>query len=302
MENGSTRREELRMISDLIDGRLAGSERAEAIRRIEGDEALYEVFAETARYRESRVESRVVSFPRRRVAIVGGLLAAALALVVVLPRLGKGEPLSTQALAKALTADGGLVATLAAPNWFEVRWSVMRGTTAMPDAADMAFRIGVRSIDLEVALRTRRLEQARILSERLAHLLSGLDPPALAVVGYRQLSREIEAHEESASPAALLENSGALAALVAEELQLEVLNLTFGRWCEAGRLAAVSGNTELLTSDEFREFVPRLAERGDWDPEVVLEIERLRDLLQPELNDLQLAAIAVSFEAILAQG
>lgn len=49
-------REELQMISDLVDGRLAGSERSEAVRRIDGDEALFEVFAEVARYRHSRTQ------------------------------------------------------------------------------------------------------------------------------------------------------------------------------------------------------------------------------------------------------
>lgn len=177
----------------------------------------------------------------------------------------------------------------------------MRGTAATPESAvDLAFRLGAQSVDLEVALRAGRLEHARRLSERLARDVSSLDSPVLAVQ-YRDLSRRIEVREESGSPRGLLELSRQLAGFMAEDPQIEELSLTFGRWCEAGRLAALSGNRELLTSDEYRGFLRRLAERSGRNRRIAAEIERLRDLLGPELDDLQTAAIGASLRAILAE-
>jgi hypothetical protein len=49
---------DLRMICDLLDGRLHGAERTAAFARIDEDEALYETFVETVRFRVAqRAES-----------------------------------------------------------------------------------------------------------------------------------------------------------------------------------------------------------------------------------------------------
>ncbi len=41
------------LIAAFLDGRLSNSERREFLERLDRDEALYEVFAETVRYRQN---------------------------------------------------------------------------------------------------------------------------------------------------------------------------------------------------------------------------------------------------------
>lgn len=235
-----------------------------------------------------------------------GLLAAVLALVIGAPQLMSRDALSAPVLAKALTADGGLVG-LSAPGWLEPQWSeTPGGLGSAVSAGDLKFRIGVLSLDLEVALREQQVGSAVVLSRRLARALSTLESSrhdlSGPAAGYLELAAQLEALEEHDSLSAATKASRRLAETTALDPGLDALSLTFGRWCEAGRLAGLSGNTDLLASEAFRQYVQRLAEREDWPPKVAAEIVRLRDLLQPELNDLQVAAIAVSFEAIVARG
>ena len=54
---------DLKMICDLLDGRLGGAERTAAFARIDEDDALYEVFVETVRF---RIAQRAESLPLER--------------------------------------------------------------------------------------------------------------------------------------------------------------------------------------------------------------------------------------------
>lgn len=230
-----------------------------------------------------------------------GAAGAALAVVVALAWFAPRDPLRPSALAKVLIAPGGLAAVGEA-DWFEPRWTDAGSLkTSSSPRFDAAFRFGVQNLDLEAALRLGRIESAAVLAARQGGVLDGLGLKELAGE-YRQLAAQLEALEAGDSVAALRRLSAGLAEEVAQSSALDPLSLTFGVWCEAGRFAGLGGNAKLLTSDGFRGFLQRLEPVGDWHPGVEVELERLRDLLQPELNDLQMMAIAVSFEAIVARG
>jgi len=166
---------------------------------------------------------------------------------------------------------------------------------------DRWFLVGVRTLDLEVALRMRQVGPARTLSRQLAGAMSDLSDMGELAAGYDQLAEKLETHRGQTSTQAGRIGSR-LTEMTARAASRDELSFSFGLWCEAGRLAGLSSNVDLLTSRSFREFLSRLDERRNWHPKVAVEIERLRDLLRPELNDLQVAAIAVSFEAIVALG
>ena len=68
MRRRTVLRQDLELLSDLIDGKLTKAERAEALRRVESEEGMYEVLVETARYGEAGqtpvVRARSSSFSR----------------------------------------------------------------------------------------------------------------------------------------------------------------------------------------------------------------------------------------------
>lgn len=301
MGQGVTGRDQ-QMISELVDGKLRGARRDEALRRIESDEALYEVFVEAARYREvdGRRRDRARRWRGPMVALFGLPLIMALALVVAWVGSRSADPLTSAALVRELVTQPRMAVVLARNDWFVPRWPDPPAAGAVAPPADPAFRAGALTLDLELALRQRQPRAAASVARRLAVELATTVGGAAG--GYSELAAALDGPPSSADWRGLRRRAATLAERTVASPGFDARRLTFGRWCEAGRLAADSGNQRLLTSDGFRALLPGLVERDDWDPAVATELERLTDLLRPELNELQVAAIGVGFEAILARG
>jgi len=239
---------------------------------------------------------------RSRLAVVG-LLAMVLAIAALLLLLRPGPSLTAAGLAQSLITQGGLSSPLAERDWFQPGWGESAGVSAADEALrEHAFRIGVQMVDLEIAVRSSQMHPARILAKRLEALLTASDLPDLAL-DFRRLARSLEAGStDPRAIEALLETSSELARRLAETGVFREVDLQFGRWCEAGRLAARSANPQLLASSHFRAFLDSLAAE-DWNAEVTGQIELLKDLLRPELeSDLHLAAVETSFRRIIGSG
>ena len=283
------------LIAAFIDRRMSLEERQAFMRRLDDEEALYEVFVETVRFRdqESARSAAVVVHPaaRRqwsRLAAIAAVLAVALATPVLLRNVGDDE------YAEVLTANDRLGRGLG-PEWFEQGWSRTRGVGLDRPEQDVAFRVGVQAVDLGVALRLERRDEAAILARRLEADLGALElsqPLRLCYEGVRKLIEGGAPRQEA------LTMAGSTACLFAESFpELESAH-SFGRWAEAGRLAARHGNRDLLGSRPFASDLRRLRS-GDWHDGVASELETIADLLDAPAEQLDLERLAAAFTAII---
>ena len=298
MTNGGLDTRDQELIAAFIDGRMPEEERRAFMRRLDEEEGLYEVFVETVRFRDrqSGRPATVVEHPasRRwsRLAAIAALVAVAVATPVLLRTLGGGE------LVEMLAADDRLGLALGG-GWFEQGWSRTRGIAPGGPETDAAFRVGVQVVDLEVALRLGRDEEAVILTRRLERDLGAIElsqPLRLCYEGIRELIAGGTPGDEALAMARSTE------CLFGERFPELAAANRLGGWAEAGRLAARAENRDLLESRRFGRELRDLRQVGDWDPVVATRLEEIDALLEVPAPDLDLPALAKAFTAIIDEG
>lgn len=285
------------LIAAFIDKRLSAEERTVFMRRLDEDEALYEVFSETVRFQDQQTgrPATVLGHPRNRARWLVPAVAAAVLAVAAAALLVPG--LSERSYAETLVARGGLD-TSPGGDWYAPSWAVTRGIDAALPEADAAFRAGVLAMDLEVALGLELSEDAFILTRQLESVLAGVDRSE----GLQALYRRLGARLEAGAPGDELSELAARAdGLFVEQLPDLERAYRLGRWAEAGKLAARSGNRELLSSRSFGRDLRSLG-RERWDPRVAAALETTAALLAVPEGQLALEALEAAFETILAEG
>ena len=296
MTDSGLKPRDLEMIAAFVDRRLSEEERRAFQERLDKEEALYEVFAETVRYRDQQTSAPavVIEHPAsrrrwRRLAAVAALVAVAVATPVVLRNLG-GER-----YAERLVADGRLDP---APGggWYEQGWRRTRGISALPEA-EAAFRAGVLAIDLEIALRLARREDAADLTRRLESTVASMELAELSLARYERLRLRIASGAPAAELLELAEKAESGFAARFPELGSPY---RLGRWAEAGKLAAGSGNRDLLRSRAFRRELGELTSgQEEWDESVRARLQSIGELIDRPANELQLDALGTAFTAII---
>jgi hypothetical protein len=309
--------EDLELVAALLDGCLDTDERHRAIARIEADEPLREVLADTLRFREEGDRatggSSVSRGPWRsgRWGWAAAAAAAVLALAVVW-RLPEREPTFAVAELGRELAEPSLEAELTGA-WYEQTWSVTRGPApeALAPGAVIPFRLGVRAMDLEAALQAGRSEDAVLLTRRLEGLLgevegtepqlrayaevrARLQPPAMAADEPRDLGlrRAMPGHRTGSLEAARLADR-----LNAEHPGFDGYGL--GKWAEAGRLAALSGNAMLLRSRSFRLGLEQALEGGP-DARGAAALQRLQSALLSDPRTIDMDSVARDLAEFIA--
>src|SRR5262249_31182097 len=154
---------DLELLAALFDGRLSGEERAQAVKLLaESDEAL-EIFANVVRDQGGEDAKVIPIRSSRRWSqwkVVVPVAAAAAVAIIMIPRLA--GRLGTESLAAQYAiqlTDAPHVSDALREGWTERGWSVTRGvgreTPGTPRAVEpkYVFRLGVRSVDLQVSLR-----------------------------------------------------------------------------------------------------------------------------------------------------
>src|SRR5687768_8019818 len=187
-------------LAAFLDGKLEASERARVLRILAENPEASEAFADAAHAvaalntdAEGRSDAAVVPIARavrRRgwLVAIPALIAAGIAAVVVLPRLGDND-LAPAALAARLTTvpgpgDGSLAGRFGA-EWDQPGWSVTRGEGSEVPAPSRAFRLGARATDVEIALRAQDTTALRLVAADLVRLVSGVDGGNAAAAQYQ---------------------------------------------------------------------------------------------------------------------
>ncbi len=275
---------DLEELAAFIDGRLSGERKARVEERLLRDEDYYEVFVETVEFKEHDQKSEqkggeVVKGPAAwwrspRVVGVASLAAAALLVVVVGLRLPSQNPSAADWVAHLNVAD-----IVTREYWNDPGWSRTRGTEDCDGAEDCAFPLGVRSVDLQVALVAGQRQDAKGAAARLKNLVVGADFVWLTG-SYANLQDQVEGtdFDELLAQAVQVEES-------LRESFVDPLNsrrFALGQWAQASRLAALTRDAEALASilRDMPEVRP-----GDGITSQVERLENLRESPEPDFDD-----------------
>ncbi len=276
---------DLEDLAAYLDGRLADELKARVEERLLRDEDYYEVFTESLRFQEEQAEEtggEVVTpavWWRSWKTMAPLAVAAALVAALGLPRLMLGPP--TGELLKRLDV-GAVVA--AGDEWADPGWPRLRGDSRSDlEPEQRAFRIGTRTVDLQVALVAGDRAAASLAA---AQLDQWADDDFLVPIGaYADLRARINGGE----PDALKIQAADLEDHLAEGLEDAAgRRYALGRWNETGRLAALAGDAEVLAGIWRRRRVARGIEK------IEPQLERLEDALEQPAPNFAAAAAAFS--------
>lgn len=246
------------VIAALIDGRLTGEAREQAIHQLAESEAAFEAFAEALRSRAGAHATAPTPVPfvrRRRIPAVRPLAAAAVVLLLVggsisvyLIRQDGGSAPAARLVAAVIDRNPVL-----AEGWSQRGWSVTRGGPSRLVEPSLAFRLGVRTVDLHLALALGDTSEAQVFLGEIAGWLAEIDLSQLVQARYERLGEQLAGEE----PADIL----GLAAEAEQSLEGFLASPSFrlGRWSEAALVSAREGVPDLFESSQTEQFLERQA-------------------------------------------
>jgi hypothetical protein len=252
---------DLEDIAAFLDGTLPAGQRARLTEHLASCESCYEIFAGAARLLEdSREPEAAPAAPPRpfeprhqpravvplrwwgAAAALAALLAATAGVLVVRWRSAPEVALSTERLAQTLEGNREVIAQIPWQGRIKRGGSPEEGREQAID--QQFFRLGVRFLDLRLALAGNNREGAQDTLRRLGVLLDENFYVPLPDVrnSYRQLNTALQ---HGAAPASLLGTARALEEKGFEGA-IEPRFVALGRWTEACRLAGLSGQAGLF--------------------------------------------------------
>ncbi len=286
---------DLEDLAAFADGRLTGAEREQAVRHVADCERCYEIFAEVVRLQEAAAEearadvqdtgpplAEVVLHPKSRSWLwpSGAVAAAALVLMVAAPLLRNDD---------VPTPD---------PGWDEHRWPEFRSGDGGPwSEQEGAFRLGVLSIDLEIALKAGRAERAVALTYRLEETLRSVESTEPQRALYGNLRERLERGEEPATLAKPAETATGFLEL----LSMPPSYYTLGRWVEQGRRAALAGDRRFFSRRETSRVLREL-EHVELPPNVFRAMTTVRELIAQGPGSADLVPLEEALTEIITQG
>lgn len=302
---------EVEAIAAFLDGRLGGEERERVVAHLADCGDCYGLFVDAARLvreEESAGDSatgdggdgattaavdlagRLLRPARsrwRRRALGGAVLAAAavLMLLVAVPvarYFGSSAQPPTVAEVSAHLAPSA-AAPLVASSWEAHDWPAARGPEVMPtDEEVRAFQVGVRVVEMDLALAAGDRALAELLTHDLEARLHGLDSLLTLYADDVGIRGRLA---EGASQADLLllnrQADGFLAPNESEDYPGFVNGFWYGlgKWAGAAKIAAASGQPEFFSDRSNRRFL-RQASKTPVPEAVAARLERLDRLVR----------------------
>jgi hypothetical protein len=296
---------DLDLIAGLIDGRLSGAERERAIEQLSESEAAFEIYTDALRVRSDLPGAAgdiiPLSTAKRRPAppwrTIGSLAAAAVLAVAVVPQfMARRNAAAVDAPASQITMTLARQPDLSrrlAGEWDSRAWSVTRGASATVDTT-LAFRLGVRTVDLNVALTLGDTARAARLTGELVESLGRTDLSEMARAEYVELRTQLTRGE---SPADLTERASH-AERTLDEL-LDSFWFAFGRWTAGGDLAARTGTTEFFAAPLTERFLKVAAKRQGLERADAEILDRIATLARKDVNGETMNTLRQLFETLI---
>ncbi|MEO6527508.1 MAG: hypothetical protein ABIP93_12840 [Gemmatimonadaceae bacterium] len=227
------------------------------------------------------------------------LAAAALLFIVRRPSGERGASASSQFMAQAapvLMPDGATLTTQLGSDWLNPGWAVVRGEGASLSRSALAFRIGVRSAELTVALRAADESAVRRVVPLLAALARAVDSGApVALI--------IEGVTDSVAFTSVKDRLGVIndARLLASDDFL----FDLGAFAETTRLAQGSGVLSRLvtlapTRAELDRLVRASTQAAPSDSALARYLSRAKAAIASTVPDV--GAFSASMDSVLATG
>lgn len=243
-------------LAALLDGKLDQSRRAELLARLGSSEEALEAYAnasavvnelEAGDTTRSTAPSKLTGRAPRRVPRWSWMaIAAALAGIAVAPWLwtrarsfDRGDPLQFV----SLVAPPGRALP---PQWYGTPWPGTRGAGEPLTGTARAGRLGVRLVDLELAVRSRDATVAQATAE-IINLVESLPAASPVAAVYREIGQRAAAGADPQELESLLARGRvAVAELAGPDL------VRLGAWAEAGRIAAAQRNPGFFRAQASR--------------------------------------------------
>lgn len=303
---------DLELLAAFIDGRLSGEERARAVKLLaDSDEAL-ELFANALLDRppsdlspdlESDVKVVPIATARRwrQWKVVLPVAAAAALAIVMVPRIG--GPGRNGAMgnryAMELTQDPRFASSLR-QGWEDRGWSVNRGretpgTSRAGSAAEsrLAFRLGVRSVDLHVALRTADTTLAANLAGEILDMLGAvqfLDPVAAS---YSELKSRLSTDPVARSIERASDAERKLSDILGSP------SFAFGQWVGAANLAAQTRSRTFFESSNGTRFIRSAMPAGSLVTEDSAALQSIDSHTAQKLDDRALEEVHAVLQTVI---
>ena len=177
-------------------------------------------------------------------------------------------------------------------------WSYARaddGFAAGLSKRERSVRLGARVVDLEVALRAADADRAMALLPELTSLAQSFEATEHIVFSYISLEADLEAGQSSKR---LLELSGEAAGFLNDATEPD--HLALGRWAEAARLAAASGDVRFLRQKNVRRFPKRVVDL-ELPSGAAQVLDAIEGRLEARIDSRDLPELQRAFSALLAQ-
>jgi len=300
---------DVELLAAFIDGRLSGEERARAVKMLaDSDEAL-ELFASTLREQQaSDVKSDVKVVPIatarrwRQWRVMLPVAAAAAIAVVMVPRMmgpGKSGALANQ-YAMELTQDPRFAGALR-DGWEARGWSVNRGARETPGTSragspaesKLAFRLGVRTLDLQVALRRGDTALAGRLTSEILETLGGVvfsDPVA---ANYTELKSRLSTDPVARSIERASSAERDLSDLVGSP------SFAFGQWVAAADLAAQAHDRTFFESKHGARFIESTMPAGSLVTDDSVALRSIETRTTQGLDDRALDDVYTTLQTVI---
>lgn len=297
---------DLELICAFIDGRLSGDDRQRALRMLAESESAFEVYSEALRARADLGGGDVVPIASRlsrRTRIpwrtIGSVAAAAVALLAVFPvvqaRRDRGVMDATSAELVQPLMSSPAVRTLLASATDERGWSITRGGSDRLADSTIAFRLGVRTVDVQIALAQGDTLRADRMAREILESLNAVQASDFVKAEYSTLRAGVARGDASDRLVASASNAE-------EELDklLQSFWFDFGRWVGTGELAARTRSEAFFADRRTTRFLESAAERSgelsESDAAVLLQI---RMLASQGLTGEEFATIRQHFLALI---
>ncbi|HTE46188.1 MAG TPA: hypothetical protein VK636_13135 [Gemmatimonadaceae bacterium] len=303
---------DLELIAALLDGRLSGEEKVRAMKLLADSDDARELFASSLRTVQDvgvggstpdvKQDVKVVPIgaARRRSQwkVFVPLAAAAVLTIVVVPKLvNRGSQTdSANAYATMLTQNPRFAGEL--HTGWEQRWAVTRGgeptsqapgtqAAGSPAESRLAFRLGVRSVDLQVALSRGDTALAQRVTNEILETLKGVAFSELVGARYTELQQKISTDARAQLIERASGDEGELRNLLGSSL---VAPFAFGEWTGAAELAAETHDASFFESNHGASSIKSTGGLSSEDVEALGAIEtrvkqRLTDSSLDEVKD-----------------
>jgi hypothetical protein len=276
---------DIELLAALIDGRLSGAERERALKLLATSDEALELFAHSLQEQRAS-DVKVVPIqpaPRwRQWQVVVPVLAAAGLGFVMLPRITGSSARTVQATEYATQLAGDpRFATALREGWDQHGWSVTRGAGDIRSSPEprFAFRLGVRSVDLQVALRNGDTALAANLVEDISQTLDGIKFTDLVTAKYA----EVKSHLSGDPVARSIERAANAEQAMGEFLKSPAF--VFGQWSAAADLAAQAREVSFFQSKHGTEFIRTTVPTGSLDADDTRDLQAIDARLAQASDD-----------------